>query len=157
MDAFAPLLTELAKTFDVIVLDLPRALASQHPELLAAASTAVVVTDLSLPAMRDALRIKALIRDAAPQSRLKIAVNHHRPLGKSDMPASEFERSIEEKIFCTIPFDPKAAAQAAGAGRPMVAVAKKSKGAEVLHKMSQSLVATKAKKSGFSLGRLFKR
>ena len=38
----------------------------------------------------------------------------------------------------------------------MTAVAKKSKGAEVLRKMSQSLVPAKAKKGGFTLARLFK-
>ena len=158
-DAFVPLLTELTKAFDHIVLDIPRAFAIQHPELIAAASTTVLVTDLSLAALRDLLRIKALAREHAPHTRLKVVANHARPLGKGEMPAAEFERGIEDKIACTIPFDPKSAAQAAGAGRPLVAVARKSKGAEALRRMSQSLVVTKAKKKktkGFAFARLFK-
>lgn len=156
-DAFVPLLAELSKTFDHVVLDVPRAFAIQNPELIASANTTVMVTDLSLSAMRDALRIRALTRELAPQTRLKIVVNQNRPAGKGNMPPAEFERGIEDKISCNIPFDPKSAAQAAGAGKPMTAVAKKSKGAEALRKMSQGLVVVgKAKKGGFSLARLFK-
>jgi pilus assembly protein CpaE len=157
-EAFIPMLTELGKLFDHIVLDVPRAFAVQHPELISSASTAILVTDLSLSAMRDALRIKTLIRETAPQSRLKLILNQYRPLGKSDMPLPEFERSIDDKILCTIPFDPKAVAQAASAGKPIAAVAKKSKGAEALRKVSQGLIVAKdtKKKRGAFLGRLFK-
>jgi pilus assembly protein CpaE len=108
----------------------------------------MLVTDLSLSAMRDALRIKALVREAAPQTRLKILLNQYRPPGKADMPLAEFERSIEDKIACSIPFDPKAMAQAAGA---------ESKGAEALRKASQGLIVAKPKKKRASLfARLFK-
>jgi pilus assembly protein CpaE len=156
-EAFIPMLAELGKMFDHIILDVPRAFAVQHPELISAATTTLLVTDLSLSAMRDALRIKTLVRETAPQTRLKVVLNQYRPLGKSDMPAAEFERSIDEKIACNIPFDPKSVAQAASAGKPMAAVAKKSKGAEALRKMSQGLLAAKAgKKRGSVLGRLFK-
>jgi Flp pilus assembly CpaE family ATPase len=117
----------------------------------------MLVTDLSLSAMRDALRIKTLVREVAPQTRLKIMLNQYRPVGKSDMPAAEFERSIDEKISCHLPFDPKSVAQAASAGKPIAAVAKKSNGAEALRKFSQGLVAVKAgKKRSSILARLFK-
>lgn len=156
-EAFVPMMTELSKTFDHIVLDIPRALAVQHPELLAAAMTIVLVTDLSLPAMRDALRIRSMVQETAPHTNLKFVVNHARPVSKGDMPLSEFERSIDASIACDIPFDAKGAAQAAGAGRPLAAVAKKSKGTEALRKMCQSMALTKAKKKkGFALARLFK-
>lgn len=156
-EAFVPMLAELGKLFDHIILDVPRTFAVQHPELISSATTTMLVADLSLSAMRDALRIKTLVREAAPQTRLKIMLNQYRPLGKSDMPAAEFERSIDEKISCNIPFDPKSAAQAASAGKPMAAVAKKSKGAEALRKFSQGLVVAKAgKKRSSILARLFK-
>lgn len=156
-EAFVPLLTELGKTFDHIVLDIPRAFAVQHPEIIATAMTTVLVTDLSLSAMRDALRIRSMVRETAPHTNLKVVVNHARPVSKGDMPLAEFERSIDDTIACDIPFDAKGAAQATGAGRPLAAVAKKSKGTEALRKMSLSMAATKAKKKkGFALSRLFK-
>jgi pilus assembly protein CpaE len=156
-EAFIPMLAELGKLFDHIILDVPRVFAVQHPELIASATTTILVTDLSLSAMRDALRIKTLVRETAPQTRLKIMLNQYRPLGKSDMPAAEFERSIDDKISCQIPFDPKSVAQAAGAGKPMAAVAKKSKGAEALRGFSKDLVVAKAgKKRSSVLARLFK-
>jgi pilus assembly protein CpaE len=156
-EAFIPMLSELGKMFDHVVLDVPRAFAVQHPELIASAATMTLVTDLSLSAMRDALRIKGLVRDTAPQTRLRILLNQYRPPSKGDMPLAEFERGVEDKLACTIPFDPKAMAQAAGAGKPLVAVAKKSKGAEALRKASQGLIVAKPKKKGGSLfTRLFK-
>lgn len=157
VESFIPLITELGKAFDNIVIDLPRNFAIQHPELIASAATTVLVTDLSLSAMRDSLRLKALTRENAPHTRLKVLVNHHRPSGKGDMPVADFEHGIEEKIVCTIPFDSKGVAQAASAGQPLAAVAKKSASADALRKFTQSLAATKAKKSGgFALARLFK-
>lgn len=155
-DAFVPLLAELTRSFDHVVLDIPRTFAIQHPELISSAATVVMVTDLSLSSMRDALRIKSLTREIAPQARLKIVVNQNRPAGKGDMPSAEFEKSIEDKIACHILFDPKSAARAAGAGKPLAAVAKKSKGVEALRKVSRSLTAPKAQKSGSLLARLFK-
>lgn len=156
-EAFIPMLAELGKLFDHIVLDLPRTFAVQHPELISASTTTVLVTDLSLSSMRDALRIKTLVREAAPQTHLKIMLNQYRPLGKSDMPAAEFERSIDDKISCHIPFDPKSVAQAAHAGKPMAAVAKKSSGSQALLKFSEGLVVAKARKKRSSvLARLFK-
>ena len=156
-DAFVPLLTELSKTFDHILLDIPRALAVQHPELIATATTTLLVTDLSLSAMRDALRIRSLVRETAPHTNLKVMVNHARPVGKGEMPLAEFERSIDDTIVCDIPFDAKGMAEANGAGRPLAAVVKKSKSTEALRKVTQSMAVTKEKKkNGFSLARLFK-
>lgn len=156
-EAFIPMLAELGKLFDHIILDVPRTFAVQHPELISSATTTMLVTDLSLSAMRDALRIKTLIRETAPQTHLRIVLNQYRPLGKSDMPAAEFERSIDDKIACNIPFDPKSVGQAASAGKPMAAVAKKSKSADALRKFSQGLAVAKAgKKHSSVLSRLFK-
>lgn len=156
-EAFMPLLTELGKTFDHIVLDIPRAFALQHPELLATATTTVLVTDLSLSAMRDALRIRSMVREVAPHTNLMVVVNHTRPVGKGDMPLVEFEKSIDDTIACDIPYDAKAAAQATGEGKPIAAVVKASKATQAMRKISQGMAATKAKKKkGFALSRLFK-
>lgn len=158
-DAFIPMLSGIGKLFDHIVLDVPRAFAVQHPELVSSATNTVLVTDLSLPAMRDALRMKTLVREMAPQTRLKLVLNQFRPASPSDMPQAEFEKSIEDKIAYSVPYDPKAIAKAVSAGKPVVAVDKKGKGAEALRKVSQSLVVgkdDKQKKSGSIFSRLFK-
>lgn len=158
-DAFIPMLAELGKLFDHIVLDVPRAFAVQHPELVSSSANTVLVTDLSLPAMRDALRMKTMVREVAPRTHLKVILNQFRPASQSDMPQAEFEKSIEDKIACAIPFDPKGIAKAVSAGKPIVAVDKKGKGAEALRKVSRSLVVVKddkKKKSGSIFSRLFK-
>lgn len=156
-EAFMPLLTELGKTFDHIVLDIPRAFALQHPELLATATTTVLVTDLSLSAMRDALRLRSMVREVSPHTNLMVVVNHTRPLSKGDMPLAEFEKSIDDAIACDIPYDAKAAALATGAGKPIAAVVKNSKATQAMRKISQGMATTKAKKKkGFALSRLFK-
>lgn len=156
-EAFMPLLTELGKTFDHIVLDIPRAFALQHPEILTTATTTVLVTDLSLSAMRDALRIRSMVREVSPHTNLMVVVNHTRPVGKGDMPLAEFEKSIDDTIACDIPYDAKAAAQATGEGKPIAAVVKNSKATQAMRKISQGMATTKAKKKkGFALSRLFK-
>ncbi|GER07463.1 hypothetical protein JCM17843_17730 [Kordiimonadales bacterium JCM 17843] len=60
---------ELAENFDVVLVDLPRSIASSYPLTLANASDVVLVTDLSLAATRDTIRLLSLIKPMPPPLR----------------------------------------------------------------------------------------
>ncbi|HEY4135593.1 MAG TPA: P-loop NTPase [Alphaproteobacteria bacterium] len=153
--AFRPLLDELTKAHEVVLLDLPRGMVMEHPELLAAASTVLLAADMSLSSLRDSLRLVSLARELAPRARLSLALNRPRPAGKNDVPAAEFAKTLGEPIGCELPFDAKAAVQAAGSGKPFVATEKSAKAAQALRKLATGLVA--AKKSSTRRGGLLAR
>lgn len=142
-EAFKPLLAELTKAHDLVLLDLPRTMALEHPELLAAADVALLVADLSLSSLRDILRLKTLTRELAPKARTTLLLNRPRPPGKNDVPPAEFAKTLGEPVGGDLPFDAKAATQAAGGGKPFVAVAKNSKAAQALRKLALSFAAPK--------------
>ncbi|MFN4284001.1 MAG: CpaE family protein [Alphaproteobacteria bacterium] len=142
--AFRPLLDELTQAHEIVLLDLPRAMALEHPELLAAADQAVMVADLSLPSLRDALRLKTLIGALSPRARASLWLNRPRPPGKNDVPPAEFAKTLGAPAAGDLPYDPKAAALAAGSGKPLVAVAKNAKAAQALRKLAAGLAAPKA-------------
>ncbi len=146
--AFQPLLEELTKAHEIVLLDLPRAMALEHPELLAAAHRVIMVADLSLPALRDVLRLKSLTHEQAPSARTALWLNRPRPMGKNDVPAAQFAKTLEAPVGGELPFDPKAAMLAAGSGKPLVAVAKTSKAAQALRKLAAGLAAQKKPSKG---------
>jgi len=156
--AFRPLLEELVQAHDVVLLDLPRAMALEHPELLGAADQAVMVADLSLASLRDVLRLKTLAGEIAPQARTALWLNRPRPAGKNDVPPAEFAKTLGVPVAGELPYDPKAAMQAAGSGKPFVAAAKNSKAAQALRKLAAGVAAPKkapARRRGL-LARLLK-
>jgi pilus assembly protein CpaE len=157
-EAFKPLLAELTTAHETVLLDLPRAMALEHPELLAAADVALLVADLSLSSLRDILRLKTLTHELAPKARTMLLLNRPRPPGKNDVPPAEFAKTLGEPAAGELPFDAKAAAQAAGGGKPFVAVAKNAKAAQALRKLALGLASPKtspARRRGL-LARLLK-
>jgi len=67
--AVAPLLTALAEDYDCLVVDLPRNLDGMARQVIAAADTTVIVTDLSLSALRDTHRLVELSKSLESRSK----------------------------------------------------------------------------------------
>src|SRR5262249_46081449 len=55
--AVAPLLSALSQDYDCLIVDLPRSLDSIGRQVIALADSTIVVTDLSLSALRDSVRL----------------------------------------------------------------------------------------------------
>jgi len=147
--AIDPLLTRLKTDFDCIVFDVPRSVALAIPELVGLSQTVVVVSDLSLAGMRDTLRLAEFVRNVAPKAELRIVVNGAGQSKKGEIGIEEFEQHIETKLSLILPSDLSIAAKSAGQGRPLVAVAPKSKYSAGLRPFSRELagVAPSAKKA----------
>ncbi len=120
------LIDELARQADCVIVDVPRGLAAARVRVLANATEILLVTDLSLAGLRDAIRMQGQIQILAPHAKVVYVANH---LGghSGGVPRAEFERALGHKIDVVIPDDPKAAAAAANGGKPIVAMAPGSK------------------------------
>lgn len=124
--AFFQLQEEFRSAFESSVIDLPRAMLIQHPHLMTDMNIAVVVTELTLAAARDAIRILSWLKSNAPQTRVLVVANKVQT-GAPEISRKDFEQSIERKLDVLIPYDARVAAQAAKLGKTFAETAKGGK------------------------------
>ena len=156
--AFYQLQEEFRSAFECSILDLPRAMLIQHPHLMNEVNIAVVVTELTLAAARDSIRILSWLKSNTPQTRIIVVANrvHANAL---EINRKDFEQSIERKVDIVIPFDTRIASQAAKLGKTFAEVAKGSKAGvacaalmnEAMGAVDDPDVAKPASKGGSSL------
>jgi pilus assembly protein CpaE len=139
--AYFQLQDEIRNAFEATVLDLPRAMLVQHPHLMQETHAAVVVVEFTLAATRDAIRILSWLKQNAPQASVLVVANKVAS-GVQEISRKDFELSIERKVDIVIPFDPKAAAQAAKLGQPFAKVATGAKVSGPLNELVAATVAT---------------
>jgi pilus assembly protein CpaE len=124
--AFYQLQEEFSNAFECSIIDLPRPMLIQYPQLMASTAATVLVTDLTLAAARDSIRILAWMKTYAPQSTVIIVANKVQP-NALEISRKDFEQSIERKIDVMLPFDARLAAQAAKLGKSLAEVGKSTK------------------------------
>jgi pilus assembly protein CpaE len=122
--AFFQLQEEMKSAFECTVIDLPRGMLVQHPHLMHDVQATVIVTELTLAATRDAIRILSWLKANAPQSKVVVVASKVPASGSPEISRKDFEQSIERKIDFIIPMDQKMASQAAKLGKPLAEVAK---------------------------------
>jgi pilus assembly protein CpaE len=142
--AFYQLQEEMRAAFECTVVDLPRAMLIQHPHLISDVKLAVIVTDLTLAAARDTIRILSWLKTNAPQIELFVVANRVHTGGQLEISRKDFEGSIERKIDYLVPFDQKLAAQSAKLGKPIVEVGKASKTIAPIVGLASALAAAVA-------------
>jgi len=154
--AFLQLQDELRSAVACSVIDLPRHMLVQHPALLQDVATTIVVTELTLAATRDTIRILSWLKANAPGTRVLLVANKVPAAGQEEVARKEFEASVEHKIDVTIPFDAKLASQAAKVGKPLAEVAKNTKVGLPLVELADLVIGDQGmlKKSKSLLGRL---
>lgn len=126
-EALDILLRELRRTFEVVILDIPRSLAADIQPVLSDA-TVVVVSDMTLVGVRDTLRIVGFAKRAvAGGGKVLTVINRAGADKKAQIPKAEFEKGVEAKIDIMIPEDVKAMALASHSGKAVAVVAKRAK------------------------------
>ena len=125
--AFYQLQEEMRAAFECTIVDLPRGMLVQHPHLISDVHVAVLVTDLTLAAARDTIRILSWMKSNASQTKVVVLANRMHAGGQLEISRKDFEGSIERKIDHIVVFDQKLAAQAAKLGKPIVEAGKASK------------------------------
>ena len=124
--AFFQLQEEFRQVFESTVIDLPRAMLIDYPHLLHDVNVAVLVTELTLAAARDSIRLLSWLKSNAPHTRIVLVANKVQP-GMLEISKSDFEASVERKIDFLVPADFKASANAAKLGQPFVEANKSHK------------------------------
>jgi pilus assembly protein CpaE len=84
------------------------------------------VTELTLAAARDSIRILSWLKSNAPGTKVIVVANRVQA-SALEISRKDFEQSIERKIDVIIPADSKLAAQAAKLGKTLADVGKSSK------------------------------
>ena len=118
--AFHQLQEEMRAAFECTITDMPRSMLVQHPHLMGDVQITVIVTELTLAAARDTIRILSWMKSNAPQSQVIVVANKMHGGGQLEISRKDFEGSIERKIDFMLGFDPKLASQSAKIGRAHV-------------------------------------
>jgi len=146
--AFYQLQEEMRLAFECTIIDLPRAMLVQHPHLVAEVQVAVIVTELTLAAARDTIRILSWLKTNAPTTQVMVVANRVLPAAQLEISRKDFEGSIERKIDHLIPFDQKLAAQAAKLGKTLAETGKASKTIAPLIDVATEILAIGESDSG---------
>ena len=117
--AFVQLAAEFRESFQASVVDLPRTIMINFPQILAEVNALVVTTELTLAAARDTIRILSWLKSNAPQVQPLIVANKVQ-VGTLEISEADFAAATERSIDFIVPYDHKAAVNAARRGKPFV-------------------------------------
>jgi pilus assembly protein CpaE len=138
--ALTLLLNELRQNFDCVIADLPRWMAATEPSVLAGATDIVVVSDLSLPGMRDTLRLNTFLKNTVGLTP-RVIVNRVPKSGKGMLSPADFAKGIEAPTAAILPEDPKVGL-AAASGKPFVETSGASKLVQALRPVAETVSGT---------------
>lgn len=114
--AFLQLQEEFRHAFEMTVIDLPRSMLINFPHVLNDVNVVVLATEMTLASARDTIRVLSWLKANAAHVVPIIVTNKVQP-GAAEISKADFEASIERKIDFLIPYDQKAAANAAKLGK----------------------------------------
>jgi pilus assembly protein CpaE len=133
--AFLQLEEEFRQAFEMTVIDLPRNMLINFPQLLNDVNVVVVVTEMTLASARDTIRVLSWMKTNVAAAHVVVVANKvHPSMGEISKP--DFEASIERKINFAIPFDLKAATHAAKLGQTFAEANKATKAGAVMREVA---------------------
>jgi pilus assembly protein CpaE len=112
-------LRSVHRRFRWIVADVPRGDPVIQRQVLEAATDILLITDLSLPGVRDAVRLQQLVQEVAPTAQLRIATSGAIDARRSAVKVDDVSRTLKRKVDCQIPADSGAALAAVNFGKPI--------------------------------------
>lgn len=112
-------LRSVHRRFRWIVADVPRGDPVIQRQVIEASTDILLITDLSLPGVRDAVRLQQLVNELAPTARLLIATSGAIDARRSAVKVTDVERTLKTKVACLIPGDSGAALAAVNFGKPI--------------------------------------
>jgi pilus assembly protein CpaE len=157
--AASDFLRSFHRRFRWIVADVPRGDPALQRQVLEASSDILLITDLSLPGVRDAMRLQQMVHEVAPGANLRIATSGAVDARRSAVKVTDVERTLKRKVDCQIPADAAAALSAINFGKPLSEAAPSSGIVKALRPLVGSLdspaggTASIAQKASGLLGR----
>jgi pilus assembly protein CpaE len=137
-EGLATVLETISTSSEFVVIDVPRVLGPLSRQILATADVIGVVTDLSLPAMRDTQRLVSLIKNERGDAQTLIIANRVGGVA-GEIGIADFERAIGSKVDHSIRFDKVAAVAAAESAKPLAEVAKTPQTQKSLRELTDAL------------------
>lgn len=104
-EAAETLLRETRQKFDIVVADMPRELTHFTKSVLASADHVILVSELSLTCLRDAMRLADYLRTKLKVRKVHLVASRTGLFGKYEMPAADFEKTLDMKFTGQVPFD----------------------------------------------------
>ncbi len=139
--AFVQLEEEFRHAFEMTVIDLPRNMLINFPHLLADVNVVVLATEMTLASARDAIRILSWLKTNAPHA-VPLVIANKVQQGVGEINKADFEASIERKINYQIPFDQRAAVNAAKLGQTFADANRASKAASVIREIAAGVIGS---------------
>jgi pilus assembly protein CpaE len=136
--AFAQLQDEFRQAFEMTVIDMPRNMLINFPHLLADVNAVVLATELTLAGARDAIRLLAWLKANAGHAHIQLVANKVQQ-GVGEISRGDFESSIERKLGYIVPFDAKAAANAAKLGQTFLGANRSTKAAIAMRDVAAAI------------------
>lgn len=137
--AFVQLEEEFRQAFEMTMIDLPRNMLINFPHLLADVNVIVLATEMTLASARDTIRLLSWLKTNASHAQPIIVANKIQT-GVAEISKSDFEASIERKIDFSIPYDIKAAANAAKLGQTFVDANRAGKSTAVIKQLAERIL-----------------
>lgn len=136
--AFVQLEEEFRQAFEMTVVDLPRNMLINFPHLMSEVNVALIVTEMTLASARDAIRILSWLKTNAAHVQPIVVANKVQS-GVAEISKADFEASIERKIGFSIPYDVKAATNAAKLGQTFADANRSSKAGSVIRDIAKAI------------------
>ncbi len=136
--AFVQLEDEFRQAFEMTLIDMPRNMLINFPQLMGDVNLVMLVCELTLASARDTIRLLAWLKTNAPHAHPMIVANKVQP-GISEITKVDFESSIERKIDFVVPYDYKAACNAAKLGQVFVDANRSSKATAAMRQIAERI------------------
>jgi pilus assembly protein CpaE len=117
--AASDFLRSVHRRFRWIVADVPRGDPVIQRQVIEASTDVLLITDLSLPGVRDAMRLQQLVQEVASGAQLHVVTSGAIDARRSAVKVADVERTLKRKVDCQIPADPGAALAAVNFGKPI--------------------------------------
>ena len=147
-------LRQVHRKFRWVVADVPRGDPVIQRQVIEASTDILLIADLSLPGVRDAMRVQQIVHDVAPNARFLLATSGVLDGRRSAVKIADVERTLKRKVDCQIPSDLPAALAAVNFGKPLAEAAPNSAIVKSLRPLVASLDSRGGDAAGNSRGLL---
>ncbi|MCJ2177223.1 pilus assembly protein CpaE [Novosphingobium album (ex Hu et al. 2023)] len=133
--AFLQLEEEFRQAFEMSVIDMPRNMLINFPQLVASVNVVVLAAEMTLASARDTIRLLSWLKANAAHARVIVVANKVQP-NLAEISKADFEASIESKIQLSIPYDIKGASMAAKLGQTFADANRSSKAGGAIRELA---------------------
>ena len=137
--AFLQLEEEFRHAFEMTVVDLPRNMLINFPQLINDVNVILLVTELTLASARDTIRLLSWLKTNAAHAHVVVVANKVQP-GVGEISKVDFESSIERKLGFSVAYDLKAAANAAKLGQTFCEANRTSKSSAAIREIAKMVM-----------------